>query len=261
MNMIFDSANNQCWIIHLLEDPRLIGPKSLLNIFGNPWRAMFGAIYQVNQVFYERLRHWCFLPVIKLGRNSNCVLSSRPEGSITCQPRATPWECDPRYRSSPERAAQIASSHGIMIFQFCRSSVIVHLFRPVGAWGLCGLPFLGRCPRLICGCPIRGGMLWLSLFPKLLKILPELRRQIDGFGVRVFQFDVNLTQRCPRCPLPVVCPPELDSSATCSKKWAIKTAVARRHQSENSRPVRFTRSTVCTSPWNCAMRPSNCAIE
>ena len=52
------------------------------------------------QAFVHRL---FFVP----GRRSFSVRSSvRPNGSVLCQPRASPWEWLPKSRQSPERAAQ-----------------------------------------------------------------------------------------------------------------------------------------------------------
>ena len=35
------------------------------------------------------------------------VFVIRPNGSLICQPRATPWEADPQEQLSPERAEQL----------------------------------------------------------------------------------------------------------------------------------------------------------
>ena len=76
------------------------------------------------------------------------ILEFRPEGETTCQTRATPWEPGFQGSACPERAPQFS---GLAISQ---SPVNRILFRPfrARAWLLNVVP--GRCPGLICDCPL-----------------------------------------------------------------------------------------------------------
>jgi hypothetical protein len=75
----------------------------------------------------------------------------RPEGEMTCQPRATLWE--------PVFQRKRMPCKGAAILGYCDVAVPVKnriLFRPHRARTLVVDVFRGRCPVLICDCPVRG---------------------------------------------------------------------------------------------------------
>jgi hypothetical protein len=75
----------------------------------------------------------------------------RPEGEMTCQPRATLWE--------PVFQRKRMPCKGAAILGYCDVAVPVKnriLFRPHRARTLVVDVFPGRCPGLICDCPVRG---------------------------------------------------------------------------------------------------------
>ena len=68
------------------------------------------------------------------------LVCARPEGAKTNRPRATPRGCGTTNPRRPERATQSGRIH--------------HLCRPFRAQVTCRAAHPGRCPGLVCGCPL-----------------------------------------------------------------------------------------------------------
>jgi len=70
----------------------------------------------------------------------------RPNGAVTCKPRATPWEPYDTNRASPERAKDLPPFVGLnVLFRPFRALVIVALLFPRALpWAVLFAPFQGE---------------------------------------------------------------------------------------------------------------------